>query len=107
MPLRRLAQFPPQPSDVTFVKTAQELQQAIAAGAADIEIQAHLDFRTLPLAKNPIYEGDHSLNNPVEFALVYAGSPLRSIRVCSFHAPCMAQRMLCLPHSHEPSLSGV
>ena len=70
-----------QPAAVTAVKTAQELQEAVLGGAVDIEIHAHLDFRTLPLPRNPILRGLHTQKRPVNTASLYAAAPLRSIRV--------------------------
>ena len=72
------------------MRTATELQQAIVGGAVDIEVHAHLDFRGLPLPENPILQGTSGPKRAPEEAFLYAGLPLRSIRVrcCLTMLPC-------------------
>ena len=78
---------PPDPDEtgaaanVTIVLSAQDLQRATATGAVDIEIRAHLDLRGLWRRLNPAIPGHETWQNPKRNALLYAQSPLRSIRV--------------------------
>ena len=72
---------PGAPANITIVRTAQDLQRATATGAVDIEIRAHLDLRSLSRTLNPAIPGSETFQNPKRNALLYAQSPLRSIRV--------------------------
>eukprot|EP00892_Ulva_mutabilis_P005729 jgi/Ulvmu1/3528/UM163_0010.1 len=74
---------PPPPADAapgsiapTVVFTAQELQDAVLAGAQHVEIRSHMDLRQLAVPENPGIEGTQSQL----FALLYASGDLQSIR---------------------------
>eukprot|EP00892_Ulva_mutabilis_P005733 jgi/Ulvmu1/3531/UM163_0013.1 len=77
------APIPPPPADVapgsitpTVVFTAQDLQNAVLAGAQHVEIRSHMDLRQLAVPENPAIEGTQSQL----FALLYASGDLQSIR---------------------------
>eukprot|EP00892_Ulva_mutabilis_P000965 jgi/Ulvmu1/1086/UM106_0002.1 len=79
------------PADVTVVRTAQELQQATLSGAVDIEIREHLSLLNLTRPPNPAQPGQETFQNRKHLALLYASSPLRSIRGnCSDPNPAVA-----------------
>ena len=69
------------PADVTIVRGPNELQQAVLSGAVDIEIRDHLDLRSVPREMNPAVQDSGDAHYRKRFALLYAGHPLRSIRV--------------------------
>ena len=69
------------PANITIVRLVLDLQRATATGAVDIEIRAHLDLRGLSRTLNPAIPGPETFQNPKRNALLYAQSPLRSIRV--------------------------
>lgn len=66
-------------ANITVVRTAEELQAATLRGATDIEIRSHVDLRSLSKGPNPAV---HELKSGRYLALLYASTPLRSIRVC-------------------------
>lgn len=66
---------------ITVVRTAQQLQEAAAGAAQDVEVQAHLDLRPLSKALNPDHPGLEWATAQQSFSLLYASPPLRSIRV--------------------------
>lgn len=85
---RRLQHASSKAANVTVVTTAQQLQEAIAAGKEHIEIRQHLDLTTLHIVesdgKTPIDEDD---------AILGAVPPsVKSIRV-SNPAPTYSQPM--------------
>eukprot|EP00892_Ulva_mutabilis_P004146 jgi/Ulvmu1/2102/UM125_0006.1 len=83
-PLKRTCPPPPPPSqaqtpaaDVVVVRSVEALQDATKTCALDVEIQEHLDFRTLEMAAN---DALYPHAQEYKFAFLYAGKPLRSIR---------------------------
>lgn len=72
------------PANITVVNTAPELQQAMLNDAVDIEIRSHLDMRLLKRLNNPAIVGPTEDDASKKLALLYASTPLRSIRVCPY-----------------------
>jgi hypothetical protein len=64
------------PPNVTYVRTAQQLQDAFVAGARDIELRDHVDLTTLLLRKS-----NYSRWGVWSEALGLIASSTRSIRV--------------------------
>ena len=73
------------PADITAVHTAQELVDAMANSARDIEIRAHLDLRTIPLQANPGFPFRDADYEVVATDLAFIRWPTRSVRVRFCH----------------------
>lgn len=76
---------PPLPNvpaaSITVVRTAAELQAAATATAPDIEVQAHLDLRSLARLDNPDIPGGSTPEELTALALLYKRAAMRSMRV--------------------------
>ena len=76
------------PADITAVHTAQELVDAMAGRARDIEIRAHLDLRTMPLQAGaaPINvfsnADDQIVHRPTDLAFIRWPTRTMRVRFC-------------------------